>query len=66
MIQPQDGVAGWDLVEFDWDYETGVAMLSYEHESGETRQFAVAQPTNPNHAGWSLRNRAAQGFLALN
>ena len=33
---PRHGVDHWDLVEYEWDPETNVATLVYEHDDGRT------------------------------
>jgi hypothetical protein len=51
-------LVNWELVEYDWDPETGVATLLYERvreDTGEvvTRTETRNHPTQPNHAGWA-------------
>jgi hypothetical protein len=33
---PTHGVDNWQLVEYEWDPETGVATMLYEHDDGRT------------------------------
>ncbi len=47
----------WELVEYDWDPETGLATLIYERtreDTGElqTKTVVKAQPSDPKHEGW--------------
>lgn len=49
----------WELVEYTWDPNTGIAELVYEgtHEdTGETVTKTVkkAQPSAPHHVGWHI------------
>lgn len=48
---------GWQLVDYDWDPDTGVATLTYERtreDTGEiqTKMVTKAQPALPSHVGW--------------
>lgn len=48
---------GWELVDYDWDPETGIATLTYERireDTGETqtKTETKAQPYEPKHVGW--------------
>ncbi len=48
----------WDLVEFDYDLDTGLATLSFERLNEgvrETKQLVRPEPTNPSHVDWSKR-----------
>lgn len=44
-------LAEWELVDYDWCPETGVATLTYERGR---EQFVTqkAQPYEPKHVGW--------------
>lgn len=47
----------WELVEYTWDPNTGLAELIYERvrpdtEEIVTRKVTKAQPYAPNHEGW--------------
>ncbi len=49
----EHGRDGWELADYDWCPETGVATLTYEHPK-RREQFVEkrAQPAEPKHAGW--------------
>lgn len=58
---------GWELADYDWDPNTGLAKFTYERKPGkrtpdrrsadraELESIALQQyqPTSPRHAGWS-------------
>ncbi len=51
------GRDGWELADYDWDPETGLAKLTYERlrkDTAEIQEKVVvrAQPADPKHAGW--------------
>lgn len=50
----------WELVEYTWDPDTGLAELVYERvreDTGEvvTRKETRAQPYAPHHTWWYMR-----------
>lgn len=61
-IEPQTvhmrpGPGGWMLSEFEWDPDTGRAVLDYERVNLATGQLEarrefVSQPYHPAHRGW--------------
>jgi hypothetical protein len=40
-VTPRHGVDNWKLVEYEWDPETGEALLTYEHDDGRTEVVPV-------------------------
>ncbi len=51
------GRDGWELADYDWDPETGLAKLTYERvrvDTGEIQEKIVTkvQPAAPSHVGW--------------
>lgn len=51
------GRNGWQLADYDWSFETGVATLTYERVRPDTEEVVTkvitkAQPAGPQHAGW--------------
>lgn len=51
---------GWELVEYDWDPETGLATITYERiridtEEVQIKKVVKAQPALPTHTGWYMR-----------
>jgi hypothetical protein len=54
------GRDGWELVDYDWDPDTGLATLTYERlrtDTGELQTISrvQAQPAAPNHTGWYMK-----------
>ncbi len=52
------GRDGWELADYDWDPETGLATLVYERlrvDTGAIQEKVVmkAHPARPGHAGWT-------------
>lgn len=52
---------GWELVEYDWDPDTGIGTFRYERiridtEEVQEKVITKAQPAHPAHAGWHTRN----------
>ncbi len=51
---------GWELVDYDWDPDTGLAKITYERireDTGEvqTKTVTKAQPYDTKHVGWYMR-----------
>jgi hypothetical protein len=47
----------WELADYDWCEDTGVATLTYERtreDTGEiqTKVVKKEQPSRPGHVGW--------------
>lgn len=53
------GRGGWELIDYDWDPDTGIAKLTYERlrtDTGEPQEKVIVkvQPARPGHVGWKL------------
>ena len=59
MVDPQHGIDGWELDDYEWDEKTGVARFEYTRTlvdgTIEGRVVAKAQPANRTHTGWYMR-----------
>lgn len=55
-VDVRNGVDGWELVDYDWNPETGFGRFEYERElqNGVIEQYVCvrAQPAGPQHEGW--------------
>jgi hypothetical protein len=50
-----NGTDGWELIDFEWDDRTGIAICQYErdiHGVIETCEVQRSQPSGPWHEGW--------------
>jgi hypothetical protein len=48
------GRDGWELADYDWDPETGLARLTYERPAtGQVYERVELQPATPDHQGWA-------------
>lgn len=57
LPEPTHGVGGWNLEDFEWFEEDGMALLEYERKDRlgnvrERREVWRSQPTKPSHEGW--------------
>ncbi len=55
------GRDGWELADYDWDPETGLAKLTYERpipgtERVEEHVIVKEHPCNPKQQGWRKVN----------
>ncbi len=55
------GRDGWELENYDWDPDTGLATLTYERLCPDTKAhqeqvIVKPQPTEPRHVGWYTRS----------
>lgn len=60
MVERRNGIDGWELVEYSWDPDTGIAMFLYEHETSTDAHPITwtqhrAQPAEPKHTGWYMK-----------
>jgi hypothetical protein len=61
----EHGRDGWELADYDWDPETGLATLTYErlcedtdgkpNAATERTIVTKAQPHDTKHTGWYTR-----------
>lgn len=45
MNDPRNGQDFWTLVEYEWDPDTGTAVLLYEHDDGRQQLVTMTQDT---------------------